>query len=72
MCNPVIPREERLCICGREIQSIAHILTKCPLLENIYEKYELSTVDKAFEHPAIGCILLEIEKILEIPQSYNG
>ena len=71
MCNPVIPREERLCICGREVQPIVHNLTICPLLENIYEKYDLSTVDKAFEHPDIGSILLEIEKILKIPQSYN-
>ena len=29
--NPKIPREQRLCNCGTNIQTISHVLLECPL-----------------------------------------
>ena len=66
MCNPVIPREDRLCQCGNEIQSLKHCLTNCPLLEDTYERYNMTSVVEAFNNPMIVTILLEIEKIFKI------
>ena len=34
-----ILREQRLCICNNDIQTIKHVLLFCPLLNNIREKY---------------------------------
>ncbi len=34
-----IPREERLCICGQDIQSEEHVLTQCHLTENIRNSF---------------------------------
>ena len=32
LCNPIIPREERLCACNTDIQSLRHCLFDCTLL----------------------------------------
>ena len=31
MSNPIIPRDERLCTCDTEIQTLEHCLLRCPL-----------------------------------------
>ena len=67
MRNPIIPREDRLCLCGDDIQSLIHVLTNCRLLKDLYEKYKLPpSVDKAFDNPSISNFLLEMERILSI------
>ena len=69
MSNPVVPREDRLCSCRMDIQSLKHCVTNCPLLEVIYERYSLNPdqrVATTFTHPIIATILLEIEKVLKV------
>ena len=70
MYQPIIPREDRLCDCMRDIQSLTHILFNCPLLQEIYNRHNMNTTDlnieETFKSPTIATILLEIEKILKL------
>ena len=45
-----IPREERLCTCGKDIQTEAHVMLKCELTEDIRNKYLItgSEVEEIF------------------------
>ena len=40
-CNNVtrIPREERICPCGQDIQSESHVLTRCELTGQLREQF---------------------------------
>ena len=63
--NPIIPREERLCICNTEIQTLEHCLLRCPLLQELYTEYDkFPSVHLAFVHPNIAKFLLQMEGIL--------
>ena len=48
LCNPKIPREERTCTCKTNIQSLRHCLFECPLLEEVYQEYDYTTIEEAF------------------------
>ena len=39
------PSEQRLCQCGASVESEAHVLVECPLVQPIREKYELENID---------------------------
>ena len=45
-----IPREERLCTCGKDVQTEAHVMLKCELTEEIRMKYlvTLSEIEELF------------------------
>ena len=66
LCNPTTPREERTCRCNTGIQSLAHCLFNCPLLHDLYEKYNFASVEEALNSPDIPKFLLEMEKTLQI------
>ena len=66
LCNPSIPREERLCICNTGVQSLRHCLFECPLLVELYGRYAYTSIEEAFNSPDIGKLLMEVEKCLNI------
>ena len=66
LCKPIIPREERLCTCNTDIQSLRHCLFDCPLLQEMHEEYQFTTIQEAFNSPYIGKVLMRIEKILKV------
>ena len=66
MCNPKIPREERLCLCNNEIQTLEHCLPRCAILQDLRDQYNFSSVSTAFDNPNIARFLLQMEKKLKI------
>ena len=66
MCNPKIPREERLCLCNNEIQTLEHCLLRCTILQDLREQYSFPSVNAAFGNPNIATFLLQMENILRI------
>ena len=66
LCNPIIPREERLCKCNTAIQTLHHCLFDCPLLQHLYVLYDYATVEEAMNMDGIAILITKIEKILKI------
>ena len=64
LCNPKIPREERICSCNTNIQTLRHCLFECPLLHEIHQEYEYTSVEEAFSSPDIIDLLMKIENLL--------
>ena len=64
MCNPIIPREERLCSCNTGVQSLYHCLFDCPLLAEVRAEYNYQSIEEAFKLPDIAKLLMEVEKII--------
>ena len=66
MCNPSIPREERMCSCQSGVQSLRHILFDCPMLVELRGEYEFTSVEEAFSRNDIAKFLIEMERKLGI------
>ena len=66
LCNPKIPRDDRLCMCNNGIQSLHHCLFECPLLHDLYGRYPYASIEEAFALPNIADLLLEVEKMLNV------
>ena len=64
LCNPIIPRAERLCSCNTGIQSLHHCLFDCPLLAEARADYHYESIEEAFKLPEIANLLMEVEKII--------
>ena len=64
LCNPTIPRDERICSCNTGIQSLHHCLFDCPLLADVHADYTYGSIEEAFNLPDIAKLLMEIEKLL--------
>ena len=58
-----IPREERLCICNNDLQTVKHVLLQCPLLNGLRERYNVLDVENGIMNENY---LLEMEKSLGI------
>ena len=67
LCNPKIPREDRLCKCNAGIQSLQHCLFDCQLLQDVHQEHEYTTIEEAFNSPEIVILLVKIGKVLGIP-----
>ena len=61
--TPYIPREERLCLCNNDLQTISHVMLHCPILTALREKYAVVDVENGL---MIDNFLLEMEKALGI------
>ena len=61
--SPYTPRENRLCICNSEIQTLSHCIIRCPLLRGIRVKYGINVLDDGMRNEKF---LLEMERILGI------
>ena len=66
LCNPKIPREERMCVCKTGIQSLQHCLFHCPLLLDLHNDYNFTTIEDAFKRNHIANFFIKMEKILNI------
>ena len=66
LCNPTLPREERLCKCNTGVQTLTHYLFDCPLLNELRGEYVYSSVKEALELPDAATLMLKIEKELDI------
>ena len=62
LCNPTIPRDERLCTCNTGIQTLHHCLFDCPLLAEVHAEYDYHSVEDALNSPDAAKILMKIEK----------
>ena len=61
--QPRIAREERLCKCNNDIQTLEHCLLNCALLENIRAKYNVDSIESGVHN---ADFLHEMERILEL------
>ena len=66
LCCPKIPRENRTCLCELGIQSIRHCLFECPLLREVVQRVEFTTLEEAFNSPDFVNMLMDIERVLKI------
>ena len=67
MVKPMpIPREERICLCKTDIQTLEHCLLTCPLLAHIRPSDNFSTVSDALENVKINFFLVDMEHILKL------
>ena len=66
LCNPTLPREERLCKCNTGVQTLTHCLFDCHLLNELRGEYVYSSVKEALELPDAANLMLKIEKELDI------
>ncbi len=58
-----VAREQRLCACNMDVQSLKHVLLDCQLLNEIRMKYGVTDVEKGVMN---DCFLVEMEHILGI------
>ena len=58
-------RADRICSCNTGVQSIKHVLLRCPLLGQIREKYDVMDIESGISNENF---LLEMESILGIRQ----
>ena len=66
MCNPPIPREDRVCACLTGIQTLEHCLFYCPLMVNLYEDYHFKSMEEAMRSERIASFLTKMEKYLHV------
>ena len=60
---PKIERDERLCKCNTDIQTLKHCLLYCPLLTDAREMNHITTVENGVRNTLY---LMEMERILEL------
>ena len=65
-CTPKIEREYRTCVCNSGIQTLRHCLLSCPLLIDLRDKYDITSVEQAMSNPATAKFLIEMENELKI------
>ena len=58
-----LEREDRICKCNTDIQTVKHVVLVCPLLRNIREKYHVTDIPTGVMNE---CFLMEMEQILDI------
>ena len=64
--NPFIPREERFCRCGESIQSLRHVIFDCPLLAELHDTYNFTSIEEALGRDNISEFLILMERKLRI------
>ena len=64
LCNPTIPREERICTCGTGVQSLHHCLFDCPLLEDVHTNFTYTTIEEALASLDAAKLLMEMENMI--------
>ena len=60
---PNSKREDRICLCGRSVQTIKHVILDCDLLNDLREKYEIEDLQNGIMN---SNFLIEMEMILDI------
>ena len=66
LCNPKIPRENRICICGLDIQTLHHCLFDCPLLQDLRNEFLYESVADVLAGNDAPKILMKLEAKLKI------
>ena len=66
MAKPFEPREDRLCLCTTDIQTLEHCLLFCPLLDELRERYVIDDISEFMSNSCTAKYLYEMEKKLEI------
>lgn len=64
--KPKLLRENRICICGNNVQTIKHCLLECSLLNNIRHYIDTSNIENAITSQNINVFLNKMEIILKI------
>ena len=64
LCNPTIPRDERVCSCNTGLQTLHHCLFDCPLLDEIRAGYEYDSIEGALKLPNAAKLLIEIDRAI--------
>ena len=64
-----IPRDERICDCMADLQTLQHCLFDCPMLADIRSEYNFTTIQEAMESKEIVKFLLKLQGILKISSS---
>ena len=59
------PRENRLCSCGLNVQTVWHIFSECPITRVIVPR-DYNDLEEAFEDENLHCTLLRMAKKLKI------
>ena len=66
LCNPKIPRVDRICKCNTGIQSLKHCLFYCHLLRAVYQEQDYTTIEGAFNSFGIVNLSVKIGKMLNV------
>ena len=66
LCNPKIPRENRICICGLDIQTLHHCLFDCPLLQDLRTDFSYESVADVLTSNDAPMILMKLKTKLKI------
>ena len=66
LCCRKIPREQRLCSCKTEVQSLHHVLFKCPLLHILQTEFNFTNIEEAFQRYDVHKFFTKMEKILKL------
>ena len=64
LCNPTIPRDERLCMCNGDVQTLHHCLFDCPLLAEVRAEFDYESIEDALNSPDAAKILIKLEKVV--------
>ena len=59
------PRENRLCSCGLNVQTVWHIFSECPITRVLVPR-DYNDLEEAFEDENLHCTLLRMAKKLKI------
>ena len=64
--NPITPREQRLCACGTEIQTLKHIAIESELLQELRDDTNFTNVNHFFKWNGAVTFLMKASAILKI------
>ena len=62
-----VNRENRLCTCKLDVQTIWHVCMCCPLSVGIFPRNEYNNLNDLFNDPFVHVYLLKLSKTLKIP-----
>ena len=66
MNKPPIPRDERLCCCNTDVQSLHHVLLDFPVVADLHREYTYTSVEDAFKRNNITQFLMKMERKLRL------
>ena len=66
MSKPFEPRENRLCLCDTDVQTLKHCLLACPLLMELRDRYGINNIAEFMSDSGAAKYLHEMEKKLQL------
>ena len=68
---PIIPRNERLCVCSTDVQTLQHCLFECPLVNELRIQHNYNSLEEAMSSDNIAYFLMNMERKIDVVTSHT-